>query len=442
MSDPSPFAGGGNFFEGLLGDLLKLLRTEGPINWDLTRQLAQAISTEGQPEPNVDPIERIRLEELMRVAELHVADATGLATSFKGTGIRVSPVGRAQWAWTTLEDWRPLIESMASSLSPSKADAAGSEETVVPHEGFGEQDLTDLIGQWATALGPTLLGMQFGSTVGHLAQRAMGQYDLPIPRPPKDELLMVPANIGSFASDWSLPADDVRLWVCISELAHHAVLSRPGVRSRLESLLADYVSGFQPDSSSIEDRLSGLDPSDPGSLQQALGDPTALLGDAQSAEQRALLVQMEALVATLEGYVDHVLDIVGRRLISSYGPLTEALRRRRVERSQGQRFVERLFGLELAQEQFDKGTAFVDGVVDRAGEDGLTSLWRSEEHLPTPAEVGAPGLWLERISFLDEHPDGPAGGDARTQAGDDLPGQGGGDPRGHTGEEPQGQAGG
>ena len=93
------------------------------------------------------------------------------------------------------------------------------------------------------------------------------------------------------------------------------------------------------------------------------------------------------------------MDSVGHRLISSYGSLTEALRRRRVERGEADRFVERLFGLELGQAQFDRGAAFVTGVLERGGEQALAQLWTSARHLPTPPEVDAPGLWLERISI-------------------------------------------
>jgi uncharacterized protein (DUF2342 family) len=38
-------------------------------------------------------------------------------------------------------------------------------------------------------------------------------------------------------------------------------------------------------------------------------------------------------------------------------------------------------------------------VVERAGEDGLAKLWSAARNLPTPSEVDAPGLWLERISL-------------------------------------------
>jgi uncharacterized protein (DUF2342 family) len=65
------------------------------------------------------------------------------------------------------------------------------------------------------------------------------------------------------------------------------------------------------------------------------------------------------------------------------------------------RFVERLLGLELTQAQYERGAAFVDGAVERAGSEALDRLWRSERELPTPAEVDAPGLWLARIDLPD-----------------------------------------
>jgi len=41
----------------------------------------------------------------------------------------------------------------------------------------------------------------------------------------------------------------------------------------------------------------------------------------------------------------------------------------------------------------------VQGVLERSGELDLARLWVDEEHLPTPAEVDAPGLWLARIDL-------------------------------------------
>ena len=389
MSTPGPFGGSGNPFEGLFGELAKLLSNQGTVNFEVARQLALWMATEGQPEPNADPVERIRLEELVRVADLHVSDATGLPTSVTGRPLSVAAVGRAEWARRTLESYRPLFEGLATSVGPSSPD----DEDTAPDPG------AELLGGITEVVGPLLLGMQAGTMVGHLARRALSQYELPVPRPPSDELVLVPANLRDFATDWSLPLDDVRLWLCLSEVTHHAVLGRPHVRARLDGLLRSYVAGFRPDPTTLQDRFTAIDPTDPLSFQAALGDPGELLGAMETPEQRVVLTRIEALVATIEGYTDHVLDGAGQRLVGGYGALVEALRRRRAERGEGERFAARLFGLDAAPALYERGRAFVTGVVERAGEEGLARLWRSERELPTPAEVDAPGLWLERIDL-------------------------------------------
>lgn len=392
MSTPSPF-GGGNPFEGLFGELAKLFANQGPLNLEVARQLAQWLAVEGKSESNVDPLERIRYSELVRVAELHVARATGLASSPGGGVVTIHPVGRGEWARRTLDAYRSFFEGLAAAMAAPPPVQDDDMDEVDPS--------ADLLGGVTQVVGPLLIGMQAGTMVGHLAQRAFGQYDLPVPRPPADELLVVPVNVNAFATDWSLPLDDVRLWVCLSELSHHSVISLPHVRNRLEALVGQYVRGFKPDPSVLEERLGEVDPTNPASFQAVLGEPAELLGAMQTPEQRQVLTRVEALVAAIEGYVDHVMDTVGQGLLGSYGSLSEALRRRRVERSDGDQFVERLFGLELTQTQYDRGSTFVAGVVERAGEEGLSRLWHSERELPTAAEVDAPGLWLERIDIPD-----------------------------------------
>ena len=89
-------------------------------------------------------------------------------------------------------------------------------------------------------------------------------------------------------------------------------------------------------------------------------------------------------MAVVVGVVDHVMDEVGAKLIASYGMLTEALRRRRVETGDADRFVERLLGLELTQATYVRGAAFVAGVVERAGAEGLARLWRAGPCCPAP----------------------------------------------------------
>ncbi len=393
MAGPGPF--GDNPFEGMpfLGDLARMLQSQGPVSWDAARQFATQVASEGAVEANPEPMERLRLEELSRVAELRVADVTGLPTSTTGAVVTLVPVTRTEWARRTLDAYRPLLEHLSASLS---AAAEGDDDEGVPAD-----PAAALLGGIFTMIGPMMLGMQSGAMVGHLARRSFGQYDLPLPRPPSDQLVIVSANVAAFGEEWSLPSDDLRLWLCLSELATHAVLGLPHVRARLEQLVLAYVDAFRVEPGALEASLGDLDPSDLGALQQALGDPSALLGAIRSDEQRAMLPRLEALVAAIVGYVDHVMDTVGPTLIGSYGMLTEALHRRRVEAGSADRFLEHLFGLELGRRQYERGAAFVAGVVERAGAEGLARLWQSERELPTPSEIDAPGLWLARIDLDD-----------------------------------------
>jgi len=51
VSDPLA-PGGGDFLRNMLGDLLRLIRTEGPLQWELAFQLATSVAAGDEPDPN------------------------------------------------------------------------------------------------------------------------------------------------------------------------------------------------------------------------------------------------------------------------------------------------------------------------------------------------------------------------------------------------------
>jgi putative hydrolase len=385
----------------LFRDLARMLQGQGGFRWDQARAFATQLATGGDSEPNPDPVERIQLEQLARIAELHVAKVTGLSTSVTGRPLTIIPVNRSTWVHQATEAYRPLFEALAGALAADAGQAAAASDD----DDRGADPMGAFLGQLMAAAQPMMLSLMAGSLLGHLARRSFGQYDLPVPRPPSDDLVLVAPNLDEFAAEWSLPVDDLRLWVCVHEIAHHAVLGVPHVRTALSAALAEYAAGFRPSAVNLEDRLGGLsidenaDLSSLQSLQSAFGDPELLLGAIRSDEQRAVLGRLEVLVAVVVGVVDWVMDSIGTTLIGSYAQLTEALRRRRVEADASDRFVEQLLGLELTRSVYERGTRFVDGVVERAGPEGLDPLWRDERSLPTPAELDAPGLWLARLEL-------------------------------------------
>ena len=383
------------FDSGPLGELMRHIARffsgQGPLNWEIAQQMAGWAASGGESEPNPDPLARVRLEELLRVAELHVSEATGLDVS-DAEVVTVDAVSRNGWALRTLDAWRPLFEKLAERMAPAIA---------APPEP-DDDPMARLFENLPQVLGPFLLGLQAGSMVGQLATRAMGQYDVPMPRPAGKAILMVPSNIDGFASDWSLATEDVRMWICLREVTNHAVLGRPHVRARLDELIGSYVGAFSPSTAALEERLSGIDFDDMAGLQSAFGDPAKLLDELQNDAQRQIQGPLRSLLSAVAGYVDWVMDSIGRRLIGPYQPLTEALRRHRLEENAGIRMLEQLFGVTLTADDYEKGQAFVHGVLERAGTDGLRPLWRSAKELPTPAEIAAPGLWLARIEIDSE----------------------------------------
>ncbi|MGD0311121.1 MAG: zinc-dependent metalloprotease [Acidimicrobiales bacterium] len=417
MAPPEP-GDAGNPFQSLLGDLMNMLGTNAPNQWEMTRSFALNVATGGTAEPNVDPTHRIRLEQLARVAELNVIEATGMPVSPDGRRLTCVPVGHGDWTLRALESWRTLLTAMTPAPGPMPA--PGPSNDVSPGDPFADADpmggIGDLLGQWATAIGPMFFGLQVGSVVGHLSQRALGQYPLAVPWAPSDELVLVTANIASFAADWSLPEEEALLWVCARELASNSVLTRPAIRSRLEELLTALAEASAAATQDLTGRLGalgnpgGLDGSrmDLESLQGMLGDPEALLGELLTPESRRSSDQLTSLAVVVDAYADHVATVVGQKLVGSHAQLAEAWYRRRIERGKGEEAAGALFGLDLDQTQVDRGRSFVSGVLERAGDEGLSRLWTSDRNLPTPPEVDAPGLWLERISLpeLDEPPSG------------------------------------
>lgn len=387
-------------------DLRSLLGGAGGDPWDHATELAVAIASEGGAEPNLDPIIRIRIEELVRVAELHVAQATGIILPSNTT---VTPVTRGTWTRRSIEAYRPFFERFGEAL--------GTATTAAPIP--AGDPMMAMLGQLFGALGPALVSASAGSLIGHLGQQAMGQYDLPIPRS-SNEVLVVPATIDATAQEWSVPVDDLRLWVLVHELTTHAVLSRSHVGRRLEGLLIDFAAAFRANPDAIAERFASMDSmTDLSQLQelaQSLSDPDALLTMMRSPAHDLLVPQFDALVASILGFVSHTVDEVCRQLVGSHDRIKDRFRQRWIDVAPADRFMERLLGLEITDRTLNRGDRFIDGIVTRAGDEGLARLWADELDLPTAAEVDAPGLWLARIGL--DHDDAPL----HTDVPDDLSG--------------------
>jgi putative hydrolase len=364
-----------------------LLSSSGPVNWELARQVGIASASWGAEDPAPSEDDRGGLEGAVRMAELTVADLTGMDAPAEVS--RVRAVRRGEWVQANVQGLRGLFEPGAEQMARALARARPEEPADVPE---GAQLFTEVFDRMA----PLLMGAQVGMVLGYLGQRVLGQYELPLPRTDQPGLLFVVPNIATFEEEWSLPSDEFRAWVALHETTHAFDLGRPWVRDHFLGLVREVAEGMEFDLTGLQERLEGLDLSDPGRISEALGGD--LLTGALNDEQRLLLRRIQAFMSAAEGHADHVMAEIGRSRLPSFDRIDEAMRRRHEGRSQEERAAERLLGIDMKLEQYRLGRAFCDRVVELTDERTLARMWESAESLPSMPELEEPRLWLARIA--------------------------------------------
>ena len=396
-----------------LNALMRMLQSEGPINWEVAGQVAASVALgdgadmmpmPGGPAPTDPPIAAAHIEALRELADIarsQVAGATGI-TEILSAPVQV--IGRGAWADLHLVALRPVLEAFGTRLGAAMQP---------PDDDLGAAGL-GAFGALAgilSMIGPLLIGMQTGSMVGELAKHSLGRYDLPLPTSDTPTIVFSAPNLDAFIGDWSLEERDTRFQVAIFETLRAAIRMVPWVQERLVALATRYVSAYELDSDRMRSAFGDIDQDalaagifDPSAMDESAfagfaADPQAILGAMRTEGQGLILRDLQALFAVLEGYVDTMAGIIGRPLIPDFDRIEEARRRHRLERGEADRFIEGLLGLEFTREHYEQGERFCAGVIERAGTDGLNRLWTSEAMFPTAAELDAPGLWLARIDL-------------------------------------------
>ncbi|NNN21314.1 MAG: hypothetical protein HKL80_04845 [Acidimicrobiales bacterium] len=248
-------------------------------------------------------------------------------------------------------------------------------------------------------IAPAMLAMQIGSMVGHLAQTTFGAYDLPLPRVERKELIVVTSNVTTFANDWSLDLESVRLWVLTREMLMLVVFSSPHIDKSIRELISAHARGMKMDADEIASKLQNVDLTDPSALESAFGDPEAMFGGQQTLEQIWAAESISAGIAAIEGFIHYVGHSIIEKTLGNVSLLEESLIRRRVTRSEAVKYGETLFGLTLDQSNIEMGEKFISEVVDLAGLNALANLFNSENGLPLPSELESPELWLDRFKW-------------------------------------------
>ena len=366
-----------------------LLSSTGPINWELARQVGIALASWGTEDPPGTEQDQREVRDTVRMAELAVADFTSLP--LPADMAEVKGLRRAEWVEANVRGLQAFLDPVAHKLSEAMKGAQGN-AFPMPPEMQGSNELLEMV---MDKMVPLLLGVQVGSVLGYLGQRVLGQYDLAVPRPSGSLYFVIP-NIARFERDWSMDRREFRAWVALHEVTHRFEFARPWIREHFVNLVTDLIEHAEIDLSALERRLEGVDLSNPEALADASEVVGNLFGEATDPEQRLRIARVQAFMASVEGYGDHVMEALGRKMLKSFPQIEEAVRRYR-EGGGADRALEQLLGLEMKMEQYRLGKAFCTTVAEATDEATLARMWGSAESLPSMPELEEPTLWLARM---------------------------------------------
>jgi coenzyme F420 biosynthesis associated uncharacterized protein len=341
------------------------------VDWNLATKVADGVAA---LQPAGDPAPFQALVRPADEAEALVSGYTGLQPTAGALPV-AEAVDRKAWVEANLR-------SIKGVLDPAAEKAA--------------QKLGGALGGVASGAAGVVLGVEAGAISGFLAGRVMGQYEFPVldPEAPA-RLLFVAPNLGHAATQLEAEPDELLRWVALHEITHALQFGGvPWLRPHLAGLVGDLTEALNLDPAKLFDGLPGLD--DVRGLVDVVrerGLAAVVLGP----ERRAQMDGIQAFMAVLEGYAEHVMDAVGAEVIEDLPRLRAALERRRADRTGLLRLLERLIGMDMKLRQYELGKRFCDGVVARAGIDGLNRVWEQPDRLPTLAELDDPAGWLARI---------------------------------------------
>jgi coenzyme F420 biosynthesis associated uncharacterized protein len=356
--------------------------TEPPrlIQWDRVRKISERVSHgDGLGAMTRSPELTNRYQSMVRQSE--AAIGSYLKQSLPLPLDRVEVFDRSQWIDANIASFEFLFEPL-EGMNRSALNGA----TIGSHL-FGE-------------VNQTILSGQLGVLLGYLGRRVLGQYDTALlGREPvtTGRLYFVEPNIALTQNKLGLDANDFRTWIALHETTHAFEFeAHSWLRDYMNGALREYFNTLGQDFGQFAFGPSGM-----GGLAQRVIQNANRKGNViewlMTDEQRAIFERLQALMCLLEGYSNHVMDVVGGQVLASY-PL---MKRRFENRNRQRPLVDQIFtkvtGLDVKLEQYILGERFVNAQVLVMGIDRFNRIWDGPERLPTLAEIHEPERWRERV---------------------------------------------
>jgi len=376
---PEDLAGKIPFF----AELQKLMSwSGGPVNWDLARQVATA--TAAADDARVDEAAASEVRDALRLADLWLDPLTTLPT-----GVRTTLAwNRVAWIESTLAQWARLVDPVAAKVVAAMGD-------VLPEE-MREQagPLAGMMGQF----GGLMFGAQVGQALGQLSGEVLTSSDVGLPLGADGQAALLPRNVAAFGEGLEVPAAEVRLYVALREAAFQRLFGHvPWLRSHVVSAVEAYATGITIDTSAIDQAMTSIDPSNPESIQEALGN--GLFSQERTPSQDAALARLETALALIEGWVDDVVGAAGGDHLPNAAALGETTRRRRASGGPAEQTFATLVGLELRPRRLREAATLWRWLREQRGIEGRDAVWSHPDLLPGSEDLDDPVGYVQGESL-------------------------------------------
>jgi putative hydrolase len=260
-------------------------------------------------------------------------------------------------------------------------------------------------------VGGFVFGAQVGQALGALAGEVLSATEIGLPLSASGRPALLPANVTAFADGLDVPLDEVRLYLALRESAHQRLFaSVPWLKAHLFDAVDAYARGIEIDPGAIERAVSSIDPTDPASMQRAMGE--GLFDPEPTEAQSAALARLETALALVEGWVDAVVDAAASGPLPGAVALRETVRRRRASGGPAEQTFATLVGLQLRPRRLREAATLWAAVAADSGTSGRDALWAHPDLLPTASDLDDPLGFVERTRGGADGPDSGTDWDA------------------------------
>ena len=361
------------------------------VDWQLAARVGRRVA--GGSELPARAAWSRQFTELSTAADRAVAEFTGLGGDLPPPV--AEPLDRGQWVEANLATLRRILRPLAEKVAERKAWKAS--------------------GPMPTAMRTStraIAGAQAGTLLGYVAQRVLGQYDLPMPGPDQaasenGDAPPLPVKAHGEGTVWYVVPNivaterrhrfrpgDFRLWIALHETAHRRQFRGvPWLPGHMQGLLDEYLGSVEVDDEAVKrltQRLQGL------ARRAIAGEKIELLDLLVTPEQKVIVDRIQATMTVLEGHGEFVMDLLGERLVPNHQHMHDTLRARRNAPGAAERLIQQLLGFRQKLDQYAMGERFVRHLYQRGGMDAVNQVFAAPSALPTMDEVRDPDRYLAR----------------------------------------------